>query len=118
MSQFFNVGDEVVVRQYDDMMQEFGHTTTNEKNINAASVFVYNMRKYCGECGVVINASIFTYNGRRAQILKVKFDNGNLIDCAYIFSNEMFEPINVGIIILIWTISCSWFCCMRFLFEV
>lgn len=94
MSQFFNAGDEVVVRQYDDMMLEFGHVETNEKDIAVANVFTYGMRKYCGEYGVVEMVKDSIYHGRTTQLLDVRFYNRCLSSSNYIFSNEMFEPIN------------------------
>lgn len=94
MSQFFNVGDEVVVRQYDDMMQEFGHTGTNERDIAVSNVFTYGMRKYCGEYGVVEMVKNSIYHGRKTQLLDVRFYNRCLSPSNYIFSNEMFELSN------------------------
>lgn len=42
----FSVGDIVRVRDWDDLMAEFGEDV--QGNIPAPYVFVQNMRKYCG----------------------------------------------------------------------
>lgn len=46
MTREFNVGDRVIVRQWDDMEREFGLTGDS---INCKCTFVPSMRSFCGK---------------------------------------------------------------------
>lgn len=48
-----HVGDRVRFRQWDDMLQEFGHTSSGE-DINTPFVFVEDMRPLCGAEATVV----------------------------------------------------------------
>lgn len=45
----FNVGDEVIVRQWDDMVREYGYYTTFHDSINVPFRFVEEMKYLCGK---------------------------------------------------------------------
>lgn len=45
----FHVGDIVRVRQWDDMVKEFGLCEYNHSSIDVPYSFVKGMRKYCGK---------------------------------------------------------------------
>ena len=76
------VGDLVRIRQWDDMLQEFG--TTELGNIKCAFNFVSDMRYLCG--------TEFTITGiGNPSFLRTKMISG--LDCSYSISIDMIEPV-------------------------
>lgn len=81
------VGDKVRVRSWDSMAEQYG-TDFRDGSIKVRHSFTGPMRKYCGKI-VTITELIPSFNG-----YKIKEDEG-----AWIYSDEMFEPVSYTIVI-------------------
>lgn len=76
----YNVGDEVTIRQWDDMAAEFGLNLSGE--IKVPKFFTEQMKKYCGQTLPIV------YVRRHAP---PTFDSYYLDGISNIFSSPMFE---------------------------
>ena len=104
--QKFKEGDRVRVREWDDMVKEFGVKDIlylgsihipNEPYINTPLSFLDMMKHLCGETGVVDMVKEITYDMSdgsvaKAQRLYITWDNSN-IKSSYAMDNGMFELI-------------------------
>ena len=90
MEEKLKVGDQVTIRQWDDMLKEYGYRG-DTNNINAFLTFTQDMAPNCGQTYQII--SVFQhYQGRRkkfkiATLGKYSYNIGG------IFSTDMFELI-------------------------
>lgn len=83
----FKVGDKVRVRQWDDMVEEFG---INEGgSINCLWHFVDGMKKFCGEIATIIG---FDYAPNNRDRVYLRFNNEKLNENDWDFSTDMIEP--------------------------
>lgn len=76
----YNVGDQVTIRQWDDMKSEFGLNEYGE--IKVPKIFSKIMKKFCGQT--------FTIKEVRRKVPPV-FDTYILEKDEYYFSSPMFE---------------------------
>ena len=76
----YNLGNEVTIRQWDDMESEFG--LDEHGNINVPKLFTKPMKKYCGQTLPIVRVSHY---------LPPKFDSYYLDGSSNIFSSPMFE---------------------------
>ena len=76
----YNVGDEVTIRQWEDMESEFG--LDEHGNINVPKLFTKPMKKYCGQTLPIVRVSHYA---------PPKFDSYYLDGSSKIFSSPMFE---------------------------
>ena len=76
----YQIGDQVTIRQWDDMSAEFGLNEHGE--INVPKFFTKHMKKYCGQTLPIV--SIVRYD-------PPIFDSYRLGDGTAIFSSPMFE---------------------------
>lgn len=83
----FKVGDKVRVRQWDDMVEEFG---INEGgSINCLWHFVDGMKKFCSEIATIIG---FDYAPNNRDRVYLRFNNEKLNENDWAFSTDMIEP--------------------------
>ena len=76
----YNLGNEVTIRQWDDMESEFG--LDEHGNINVPKLFTKPMKKYCGQTLPIVRVSHYA---------PPKFDSYYLDDSLTLFSSPMFE---------------------------
>lgn len=76
----YNVGDEVTIRQWDDMAAEFGLDGFGD--INVPKTFTESMKQYCGQTLPIVHVT------RHAP---PTFDSYYLEGSSRIFSSPMFE---------------------------
>lgn len=76
----YNVGDQVTIRQWDDMKSEFGLNEYGE--IKVPKIFSEIMKKFCGQT--------FTIKEVRRKVPPI-FDTYILEEDEYYFSSPMFE---------------------------
>lgn len=76
----YNVGDEVTIRQWDDMAAEFGLNESGE--IKVPKFFTESMKQYCGQTLPIVHVT------RHAP---PTFDSYYLEGSSRIFSSPMFE---------------------------
>ena len=76
----YNLGNEVTIRQWDDMESEFG--LDEHGNINVPKVFTEPMKQYCGQILPIVHVR------RHAP---PNFDSYYLDGSSKIFSSPMFE---------------------------
>lgn len=82
----FNVGDRVIVREFDDMKEEFG--VDGHGDIDCRFTFVKKMKYLCGETGTITYVSSFGN-------CIVSFDDGTDAS-AWSISEDMLELIDNG----------------------
>lgn len=80
----YSVGDRVRIRQWDDMVDEFGLDSSGD--IKVPSVFTSEMKKLCGKTAVIVEKNKFL--NRTAY--KLTFDDKKSSD-RHSFSKQMFE---------------------------
>ena len=80
----FKVGDRVVVRDWDDMVKEYG--TTEIGSIHCRFGFTDDMRHLCGRTATVTSADM--------DCIRVNFDDKSG-DTAWAYSSDMFNPIDI-----------------------
>lgn len=79
----YKVGDKVRVRQWDDMVKEFGYLCKDDTIINMpVSYFTNHMRQYCGK--VVTICKVYELNNAYA-VCEDRY--------GYYWADDMFEPI-------------------------
>lgn len=79
----YNVGDKVRVRQWDDMVKEFGFFDDLKKDIDIPGcTFVNNMKKFCGRVVTISSSTISCGN----DIYTIKED-----DQIWYWTDDMFE---------------------------
>lgn len=88
-----NIGDYVKIRQWDDMLKEYGYSGSNLESIKIPFGFPTEMKLFCGHYGKIV--SIYDYHTeyylRFCTIIDNKLHDVGL-DCDYYsFSREMFE---------------------------
>ena len=85
----FAVGDRVRIREWNDMIEEFGYEA-GYHNINCMYIFTSEMNFMCGEAATIMN--IVPY-GSGSVCYKLDFDNRNINDLAdcYMISADMIE---------------------------
>lgn len=76
----YNLGDEVTIRQWDDMAAEFGLNEFSE--INVPKFFTEPMKQYCGQTLPIV---------RVRRYAPPNFDSYYLDGSSKIFSSPMFE---------------------------
>jgi hypothetical protein len=76
----YNVGDEVTIRQWDDMESEFG--LDEYGGIKVPKTFTEFMKKYCGQTLPIVHIEHYTPSN---------FDSYHLGGSHAIFSSPMFE---------------------------
>ena len=76
----YTLGNEVTIRQWDDMESEFG--LDEHGNINVPKLFTKPMKKYCGQTLPIVRVSHYA---------PPKFDSYYLDDSLTLFSSPMFE---------------------------
>ena len=76
----YNLGNEVTIRQWDDMESEFGLSELG--NIKVPKFFTKSMKQYCGQTLPIVNVRHYA---------PLKFDSYYLDDSSNIFSSPMFE---------------------------
>lgn len=76
----YQIGDQVTIRQWDDMESEFGLNEYGE--INVPKIFPKNMKKFCGQT--------FTIKGVCRKVPPI-FDTYILEEEEHYFSSPMFE---------------------------
>jgi hypothetical protein len=76
----YNVGDEVTIRQWDDMESEFG--LNGHGGIKVPKCFTMYMKKYCGQTLPIVHINHYT---------PPNFDSYYLGGSSAIFSSPMFE---------------------------
>ncbi len=89
--QTFAVGDRVRVRQWEDMVSEFG-TLESDIYIGYPSAFTKEMKPFCGETGTVIKV-VDSYAGK--QRMEIQWDSLNPFSPVYkpwVLDSTMFEP--------------------------
>lgn len=85
----YKVGDKVRVRQWDDMVKEFGFFDDFKKDIDIPGcTFVNNMKKFCGRVVTISSSTISCGN----NIYSIKED-----DQVWYWTDDMFEPYKVKI---------------------
>lgn len=78
----YNVGDFVMIRDWDDMVNEYG---AKNSSIDVPFSFTSPMRRFCGKEFQIVYIEAGEYKGREAS-------RYHLDGCAgWIFSEEMFE---------------------------
>lgn len=76
----YNVGDEVTIRQWDDMAAEFG--LDEYGGIKVPKTFTMYMKKYCGQTFPIVHVNRYT---------SPKFDSYFFDGTSVVFSSPMFE---------------------------
>lgn len=76
----YNIGDEVTIRQWDDMESEFG--LNEHGGIKIPKVFTMYMKKYCGQTLPIVYVN---------RYIPPTFDSYCLEGSSAIFSSPMFE---------------------------
>lgn len=76
----YNLGNEVTIRQWDDMESEFGLDEFGD--IKVPKFFTKSMKQYCGQTLPIVNVRHYA---------PPKFDSYYLDDSSNIFSSPMFE---------------------------
>ncbi len=76
----YQIGDQVTIRQWDDMAAEFGLNEHGE--INVPKFFTKHMKKYCGQTLPIVRINRYD---------PPFFDTYYLGDSTMIFSSPMFE---------------------------
>lgn len=76
----YQIGDQVTIRQWDDMAAEFGLNEFGE--IKVPKIFAVEMKDLCGKTLTIINVSRHS---------KPSFDTYFLEGSTYCFSSPMFE---------------------------
>lgn len=93
MTRTFKCGDRVVVREWDDMVSEFGINSYG--SIKCRRSFVDGMRKFCGQTAVIRGmGEKLTIGERVTYIVVLEFlnlDNGRIP--SWTFTTDMIEPI-------------------------
>lgn len=84
----FKVGDRVVVRDWDDMVNEYG--LSKYGYIDKDSKFVDNMKPLCGRTATVTCVE----DGRSFKTVKVDFDDES-VDTLWAFNPWMFNPTDI-----------------------
>lgn len=84
----FKVGDKVRIRQWDDMVEEFG--TNKSGYIKCLYGFVDEMKKFCSEIATIIEIGYVPNNGNSRIYLR--FNNEKLNENDWDFSTDMIEP--------------------------
>lgn len=95
----FNIGDEIIVREWHDMAEKF--ELDMFKNIiipikshnierRGTTLFTHGMAHLCGECAVVRS-----FDTMRLNRVYVEFMD-DLNDCSWFFVEEMFEYIDTN----------------------
>ena len=93
MKNVFSIGDRVVVREYEDMLSEYGEIRTGViKPRGCTAQFNRYMTRFCGEHGVVTGV-IPNYKGTKFTKLIVDFDDDDNRYYAndWVFLDYMFE---------------------------
>lgn len=87
MSKEFKVGDKVKIRQWDDMVEEFGIDETGD--IDCRCCFTDDMTELCGETAVITKIDDDEEFG---ELVELEFDNeSELVDTQWHFSTDMIE---------------------------
>ena len=94
MADIFSIGDRVRVREFNDMVNEYGivrvgRTVTFIKFPYGVAPFVSTMEKYCGETGTVIDI----IPRENCQNIVVEFDNELIDPEGWTFVNYAFTRI-------------------------
>ena len=76
----YNIGDEVTIRQWEDMESEFGLNESGE--IKVPKSFTGYMKQYCGQTLPIVHVHRHTPSW---------FDSYDLDDSSIVFSSPMFE---------------------------
>ena len=82
--QWFQPGDRVRVRQWDDMEREYGGSV--RLGLNVPLLFVRGMEQYCGQEFIVTEVWDILVAGERCQRVMG-------LPTQYQWSNEMLEPV-------------------------
>ena len=89
MKNVFSIGDRVVVREYEDMLSEYGEIRDGViKPRGCTAQFNDYMARYCGKHGVITGV-IPNYKGTKFTKLIVDFDDDYAND--WVFLDYMFE---------------------------
>ena len=90
MKNVFSIGDRFVVREYEDMLSEYGEIRTGViKPRGCTAQFNRYMTRLCGEHGVITGV-IPNYKGTKFTKLIVDFDDGDYAN-DWVFLDYMFE---------------------------
>lgn len=85
----YNVGDIVTIRQWDDMMEEFGAEEYDGwLAIKTPVLFISDMRVFCGEKMRIIS-KLGTEDGHRGVWYYLETDDGDNV--SFMFDSDMFE---------------------------
>ena len=91
MKNVFGIGDRVVVREYEDMLSEYGEIRNGVIKPRGCTVqFNRYMTRFCGKYGVVIGA-LPNYRDTKFTKLIVDFDDDDNYDNDWVFLDYMFE---------------------------
>lgn len=82
----FKVGDKVRIRQWDDMVEEFG--LDGNGDIKCMCYFIREMKNFCHKTATI--AEIRTIFDK--TLVYLKFDNENLNSYSWDFTTDMIEP--------------------------
>lgn len=91
----FEIGDRIVVRDYDEMVEEYGKNKYGDITPNKYTIpFTTEMIHFCGESGTITDISVDDFYSDIEVV--IDFDDKSLDDVMFTFTDFMIEKATTG----------------------